>query len=126
MKRVCVVCIALFILAAGSSAQNLLDSKFLQGAAAVPPIERDAYISKYINSVVSGEARLLSFDKAARYGKNIRLILRDVEADSFGISIIYNVFVGDGNIVEILVTGDKLRFKGKLASVTPANTGRTI
>ena len=102
-----------------------LEKKFYEKFNSLPPIKRDDFLDTYLNTMVNCNGSFISADSSSRYGKDMRIVLADMEALKYNMHIRWYVFMESRQKKKLkLSKNDILKFRGSFAAYTPLNTSR--
>jgi hypothetical protein len=98
-----------------------MNNAFFSALASDSLIERDNRILSRVNAIVDGIATVTKIEQRVQYKKKICIVAVLTQSK---ITIIYNIYAENIEFGEILQPGQKMSFKGQIASVAHVNTRR--
>ena len=101
-----------------------INNDFCSAFMKMPAVMRDDYLKDRLNAIVMCRGKVVSIDKIGRYKKPYRVVLRDPEAEKYGLFLTYYVFIESEDSVKLLAENEIFEFKGQIMSYTPVKVSR--
>lgn len=105
------------------AASKIVNSKKLRKIATLDIIERESYISGFINKIIHAKGYVESVKKKRAYRRDYRITIVDNSRSK--VDIRYHLYTDNDEYLDLLKKSDLFEFKGQFIIFTPLNSRGT-